>query len=258
MALLCKVIDSQKSRSLKGNHGALTFFVRVHVRLILFIYLGLTVIYCIPRKKHPPTVSPKAVFDKKVNLYTATENGSQLTWYDTGELYSSCKVNPLGLLDGECTQYSKTKSVLSFGKFKNGQRDGLWVWNFLNGKPYYKQFFTYGKKRVYWIQTEVWGNEDGLYERFYDTGNLEEKGFYDGGYKTGRWEKYFRDGKKEYAGSFLNDKKTREWIFYYPSGATEAMELYDDAGKFIRRTTYFEDGKIQCVTYGEKKSSECS
>ncbi|MBE7412301.1 MAG: hypothetical protein L6Q54_13215 [Leptospiraceae bacterium] len=219
---------------------------------LIFITIG-----CSPKKSFPDSISSNAKFDKKTNLYTAIENNKRLAWYDTGELYSSCKVNPLGINDGECFQYTKSKSVLSFGNFKNGQRDGLWVWNFLNGKPYCKQYFTYGKKRVFWIQTDIWGNEDGLYERFYENGNLEEKGYYDSGYKTGNWEKYFIDGKKEYSGSYHKDLKIKEWIFYYPSGLVEAKETYDITGKLVHRITYFENGQIQCRILGEEKKSEC-
>ncbi len=215
-------------------------------------------ISCSPKKKFPQNVPTHAKFDKKINLYSSVENGIQLKHYDTGELYSACKISPLGILDGDCIQYSKDKTVLSKGSFKNGQRHGMWVWNFLTGKPYYKQNFTYGKKRSFWIQTDVWGNEDGIYERYYDLGNLEETGFFDSGYKTGKWEKFFRNKKSESIGHFQKDKKVGEWIFYYPTGKIEAKEVYDKSGKLKKRTTFFEDGKIQCEVANGKQFPDCA
>ena len=187
-----------------------------------------------------------ASFDKKTNGYTLLGNGKELKWYDNGEPYSNCEVNSANVLDGNCSVYARgTGIVLGSGKFKNGQRDGIWKWNFSDGKPYYVQNFTYGKKRIYWVET-VWGNEDGSYQRFYNSGQLEERGLYDSGYKTSAWLKYYRNGKQEYSGFFLKDKKIKNWIYYFPSGKKEAEEFFDNAGNLLKRITYYENGKLMC------------
>ncbi|MCE9501308.1 MAG: hypothetical protein K8R21_12545 [Leptospira sp.] len=199
-----------------------------------------------------------ASYDKKTNAYLLIADGKELRWFDNGELYSECEVNSSKLLHGKCRSFGKgTGIVLSSGMFKNGQRNGLWQWNFSDGKPYYIQNFTYGKKRTYWVET-VWGNEDGKYERFYDSGNREETGSYDSGYKTAAWSKFFRNGKTEYTGSFLKDKKVKNWVYYYPSGKKEAEELYDSTGTLISRITYHEDGKIMCNRNVTEKKLTCS
>lgn len=90
------------------------------------------------------------------------------------------------------------------------------------------------------------GNEEGLFERFYENGQLELKGNYTEGYRDNLWQKYFPDGELEYTGYYKNGKKVKTWFYYYPTHKTEAIEVFDDNGNFISRTNYLPDGTINC------------
>lgn len=187
-----------------------------------------------------------AEYNKKTNSFELVQGNRLKIWFEDGSLYSDCEVNSLGLKHGECTVYSKKHNILSKGKYKNAQKDGIWFWYFPNGNIYVKQAFTSGKKRSYWIEASEFGNEDGEYYRYYPNGNLEEQGFYDGGYKTNDWKKYYINGQLEYVGSYNKDKKIGKWFFYYPDGTTEAKEDYDNSGELIQRITFSPTGNVIC------------
>lgn len=192
-------------------------------------------------------IPPGATFNKKMNLYQLSANGIQRQWNNEGKLYSECQLNEKGLLNGECKMYSQVSGeLISKGFYKNNLKDGEWIWNFPDGKIYYKLNYAFNKKRAYWIDTNLIGNEHGLYERYYDNGVLEEKGFFDSGFKIGDWEKFYRSGKQEYKGSFNKDKKIGDWVYYFPDGKTEIEEKFNDDGILIFRKTYYPDGKLAC------------
>lgn len=196
----------------------------------------------------PTGVEAGAEFDKKINLYKLERNGKRKLWSDAGKLYAVIEVNGSFLENGNAETYMPaTGAVLSRGRYKDGQKDGLWFWYFPDGKVYYKQEFAFGKKRSYWIETNLIGNEHGVYERYYFDGKLEEKGQFDAGYKTGEWVKFYRNGNPEYKGSFKKDKRIGKWFQYFSDSKIESEELYDEKGKLIERKTFFPDGKPRCV-----------
>jgi antitoxin component YwqK of YwqJK toxin-antitoxin module len=166
-------------------------------------------------------------------------------------------VNKEGKYHGFFESFSrKDGRRISWGNFKNGQRDGEWTWTFEDGTPYIVQSFAYGKKKAFWLPAESWGNEHGEYKRFFYNGKLEEKGNYDSGLKDGSWIKYHPNGKLEYRGQYLDGKKTGGWEYYYPSGIQEAMEEFDKSGNLVVRLTYYPNGDLWCKVVG-KNSAIC-
>ena len=217
--------------------------------IICSVFIGTVFLLgCSQGNELPAGVEKGAEFDRKINLYKLVQNGKRKLWSDSGKLYAVIEVNASDLENGNAETYMPaTGAVLSRGNYKDGQKDGLWFWYFPDGKVYYKQEFAFGKKRSYWIETNLIGNEHGLYERYYFDGKLEEKGQFDSGYKTGEWVKYYRNGNIEYKGKFLKDKRVGKWFQYFSDGKTESEELYDEKGKLIERKTFFPDGKPRCI-----------
>jgi antitoxin component YwqK of YwqJK toxin-antitoxin module len=198
--------------------------------------------------KRPEGLPKEAKFDRKKNIFYLIKDQHEYVWYESGKLYAECELNALGIHHGECKYYFETNGkILGNGKFVNDLNDGLWYWYFPNGNIYYKQYFNHAKRRMdTWIETNKLGNEHGLYERYYETEKLEERGEYDTGYKTGKWEKYYPNGKLEYAGTYLKDKKIGFWKYYYPDGKLEAEEDFNSKAEFLSRVTYFPDGNLNC------------
>ncbi|WCL48707.1 toxin-antitoxin system YwqK family antitoxin [Leptospira sp. GIMC2001] len=224
-------------------------------KLVLLSIFSITISFFLSCRSEgiPAGVPENANYDRKTNVFSIKRDGYMFQYYKTGELYSKCKVNENGALDGLCENFLKDNQIrISWGNFQNGQRHGTWTWTFPDGSNYVVQNFTYGKKREFWIPVEIWGNEDGEYMRFYPTGKIEEKGFYDSGYKSGSWQKFYNDGKLEYRGSYLKGKKVGGWEYFYPQGSQEAMEEYDSTGKLILRYTYYPNGNLWCKIRPEK------
>jgi hypothetical protein len=208
--------------------------------------------FCNTETYIPKGVPLNAKFDRKRNVYTLRENDSEKVWYDSGKIYSDCKIGTSGKYEGVCNFYSEKNQILiSTGSYKNGLRDGLWYWYFPNSKVYFKQEFDHTKRRMdFFVETDKMGTEHGSYERFYDNGQLEETGTYDTGYKTGTWKKFYRSGKLEYQGEYKLKQgksiKTKNWLYYFPNEKLEAKETYTDLGELISRITYRIDGSENC------------
>ena len=80
--------------------------------------------------------------------------------------------------------------------FKNGKREGAWVRYFDNGQLSDKGNFKNGYKVGAWVG-------------YHDNGQLLFKGNYKDGYKEGVWINYWEDGtvRKKHTGTFKNGKK---------------------------------------------------
>jgi antitoxin component YwqK of YwqJK toxin-antitoxin module len=231
----------------------LSFFINLILLLGIFIY------NCKVEKWRPEGIPKKAVYDKKRNVYTHIENGIRKIWVETGELYSECQVDELGREHGECKNYfPKTGKLITEGKSIHGERDGVWYWYFPNGQVYYKLTLAHDKKRPVWIETNLLGNEHGLYERFYEDGNLDERGMYDSGYRMGSWEKYYRNGNVEFRGNYKKDKKIGDWKYYYIDGKLEIEEKFTEEGVLVYRKTFFPDGSLACEIEPAKNKNQCN
>jgi antitoxin component YwqK of YwqJK toxin-antitoxin module len=220
---------------------------------ILIFLLIFFVSFC-KSEKRPEGVPNTALYDRKTNMYSVTLDLVQYKYYRDGKLYSRCEVNESGQLHGMCEAFlHSTGQKISWGNFLNGQRHGEWTWAFEDGSPYVVQNFAYGKKKSFWIPVEIWGNDDGPYARYYFTGDVEEKGFFDSGYKTGKWVKYYPNRTVEYRGNYLNGSKVGAWQYFYPNGSQEAMEEYTKEGKLIFRNTYYPNGNLWCKNQPNEK-----
>lgn len=226
--------------------------------LILVLLSGVVFGPCKGGIAKPKSIPKEAVYNKKTNYYSDTREGINREWFENGNLIAEFPVNSLGLQDG----YGKKLNYLTGitimeGRFVNGDRDGLWKFYFSDGKIYIEQNYkAENRKKQLWIQTAELGNETGSYFRYFRSGRLNEKGFFDGGLRTGDWVRYYPDTKVEEKGSYENDKKVGEWFYYYPTGAKEASENYSATGELISRTTYYPNGNVWCLVK-KGKEPEC-
>ena len=56
------------------------------------------------------------------------------------------------------------------------------------------------------------GQPHGLWESYWNNGQLYYKGTYLNGKRHGHWEQYWGDGKLSYKGTYLNGKRIGYWI----------------------------------------------
>ena len=82
------------------------------------------------------------------------------------------------------------------GSFKDGKRDGSWVFYRDNGQLFEKGTYKDGKKEDLW-------------ETYWDNGQLFEKGTYKDGKRGGSWEYYKQDGTvwEKNTGTYKDGKK---------------------------------------------------
>lgn len=217
------------------------------MKIFVLIFIVISILRC-KADGLPENLPPGVKYDKRTNLYSIRKDGEVFKYYKDGKLYERCEINDSGKLHGLCETFLHSSGDrIAWGNFKNGQRDGEWIWTFEDGSIFLKQNYTYGKKKDFWIPVEEWGNEDGAYQRFYATGKLEEKGFYSSGNRSGNWVKYYPNGTLEYIGSFREGKRVGSWKHYYPGGNLEAEEEYNPKGELILRKTYYPNGLLWCV-----------
>jgi antitoxin component YwqK of YwqJK toxin-antitoxin module len=217
-------------------------------KILCFSLLSLILFSNCKSEGIPKGMPENAKFERKKNIYTASDNLFNYIYYSNGDLYEKCEINEEKKLDGHCESFLIGNGrKIAWGNFQKGQRHGEWTWTFPDGKPYVVQNFTYGKKKEFWLPVEIWGNEDGPYKRFFANGKLEEEGYFDTGLRSGNWKKFYPDGQLEYSGSYLKSKKVSNWIFYYPNGVLESKEKYNANGILVNRITYYPNGKLWCT-----------
>ena len=105
------------------------------------------------------------------------------------------------------------------GSFKNGVKDGTWVWYYENGQLSYKGNFNNGKRDGAWFW--YWGN-----------GQVSSKDNYKNGKKEGDWVSYYENGQLRHKGNYKNGVKDGTWVWYYEDGTV-----------FKPWTGTFKDGK---------------
>lgn len=84
----------------------------------------------------------------------------------------------------------------------------------------------------------------GIWEEYYNSGELKGKGKYKNDVKTDEWIYYYPDGKIEQQGKYTSGKPDVQWIWYYPNGNILREENYIKGKREGALKDYTEDGKI--------------
>lgn len=89
----------------------------------------------------------------------------------------------------------------------------------------------------------AFSQENGLYEQFYDNGQLKVFGQYQNKQKVGPWKEYFENGKLKREYSYTKGKKNKESKHYFESGGlkSETIEIADSK---TEHKEYFESGQL--------------
>jgi antitoxin component YwqK of YwqJK toxin-antitoxin module len=96
--------------------------------------------------------------------------------------------------------------VKAQGSYKDGVMDGLWEYYYENGQLYSKGTFLNGEF-------------EGAWEYNYENGQLLSKGSYQNGEKDGVWEEFnYINGKLSTWGSYLKGKQNGVWKYYNKDG----------------------------------------
>ncbi|HNU87016.1 MAG TPA: energy transducer TonB [Ferruginibacter sp.] len=135
---------------------------------------------------------------------------------------SACKV-----MNGWFRYYYANEQVSSFGRYVNGEKDGLWLsWHF-NGMMYDSVVYRLGQPRAimawhsngYMADSSVY-NDDGNAVHVY----------------------WFDNGTLSHSGQSYRGKKEGEWKYFHKNGQPAALEVYK-YDELASRVYYDETGK---------------
>ncbi len=72
----------------------------------------------------------------------------------------------------------------------------------------------------------------GLWQTFYDNGQLQDSIYFDKGNKNGIFKSWYKNGKQKNVGANVNDLPVNTWNWYYNNGQKSTEEIYQK-GKII-------------------------
>ena len=132
--------------------------------------------------------------------------------------------------------YHKNGRISSKRYFKDGAKEGNWVFWYPNGNFKLKKNYERDKKVKAWIFYYKNGRrkiyKDGnRYKSFWENGKVAELGFVKNGKKTGYWKTYNKNGQVISVGSYREAAKYGTWVYYSENGEVLKREVYKDRMK---------------------------
>ena len=104
------------------------------------------------------------------------------------------------------------------GSFRNGKKEGLWVYYHDNGQLWKSGTFTDGK-------------EDGPWVHYEEDGQLLMKGTYKDGKEDGPWFSYHDNGQLWWKRTYKDGERDGPYVFYHENGQLWKKETFKDGVK---------------------------
>lgn len=193
----------------------------------------------------PPGVPEEAVLNQKAHVWDFHgPDGRYIMYYSDGSVAGSGRYLN-GSRTGEWKTFFQDGTVASVGDYRDDWRDGKWIFNDDEGLLYLTVDYKPEPKREFvFLITHDYGNENGVYERFFPGGKLEERGMFRAGYFEGPVIRYNRDGTVAMEGQYHRDESEGLWKYYYPGGSVQSEENYKNGQLDGPVRTYYPDGSL--------------
>jgi len=117
------------------------------------------------------------------------------------------------------------------GSYLNGKQNGVWEAYFDNGQLMLKSSYLNGEK-------------NGFFEIYNENGQLLSKGSYLNGKETDVWELYYDNGQLKMKGSYINRKMDGVWELYYENGELRSKGSYLNGEPHGVFEFYHENGQL--------------
>ena len=88
------------------------------------------------------------------------------------------------------------------------------------------------------------GKKTGIWEEYYDDGQLESKVSYKDGKRDGIWERYYFNGQLKSKGLYKNDNYDGIWEYYYFNGQLSSKGLYKNGKQDGIWEEYYKNGQL--------------
>jgi antitoxin component YwqK of YwqJK toxin-antitoxin module len=146
---------------------------------------------------------------------------------------------------GHHINYTKDSIKHSEGSYINGKKTDLWIVYFDDGvTPKLKG--EYRNNRPY-----------GNYIKYYQNGNVKEKGFFTGKMKHDNFKRFLEDGRLEATRTTLeNGTKIDSFYYYFESKCLDQIITYNNANNIIETITYSKDSCNLMLTKTNSSSNK--
>ena len=193
-------------------------------------------------------------FNKKGDLIGGGE-------YKEGELVAIGITDKTGEKEGKWMFLYLNKEKKSEGEFINGLKEGEWIYYFPTGEVEQRGFYKKGELDKEWnwwaisgeiLRTENYnfGVEEGEFLELNIQGQTLLKGMYKNGLKDGFWIYHVNDHKEE--GNFINGEFEGEWKHWYSDNKLKFEGKYSFGQPEGKHKYYFYNGMINY--YGSYES----
>lgn len=171
---------------------------------------------------------------EKARYYTLIQKRDSL-WYRTdyylrerfAQMQGSYRDGETKIAHGRFAYYHPNKKIEGIGEYRNGKREGLWLWFYENGLMSDSSHFQNGEL----TGTALRWHRDGMIKD-----SLVMNG--DG---SGLHISWFQNGTPSAAGRYgAGGKLNGKWVFYHGNGQRSAVEVYDN-GRLLSKE-YFDTG----------------
>jgi uncharacterized protein len=163
-----------------------------------------------------------------------------------------------GLKEGKWIYYYPDGTTELEGFYSEGKPDKDWLWQYPGGAKKREETFLYGKLEGPYVEYDSIGNVILKGEYFddariglwlYQVGDITEQGEYDLGERNGIWKHYYSEnGKVRFTGNYRNGDEDGTHKWFYPSGKLELSGDYRVGKKHKDWKKYNPDGSLY-MTY---------
>lgn len=132
--------------------------------------------------------------------------------------------------------------LLATGKYKDRQRDSIWLFFDADSTLTAEESYRNGKK-------------NGMSRTYYPDGSISEKSMFKDGLRHGEWRQYYPDGNLKLEANVIEGVKyDGKFVNYHPNGKPSLEGEYVDGKRESSWYTYHESGAIEVIhVYREGK-----
>ena len=135
------------------------------------------------------------------------------------------------------TEWSPAGIVLKNGRYRNGKQNDLWFFNYQEGSSEvnFKNGVRDGLAVYYYLDGKIFSEgkykdnlKEGLWIDWYDSEErqIQSKENYQKYEKNGLWEEWYENGNRKLYGNYQDDRKIGKWSYWGPDGRLLKTRIY--------------------------------
>jgi len=183
------------------------------------------------------------------------EDGENLIWYPTGQLFSK-KFYKEGKNEGEQLTWWDNGQLSSKHFYKDWKQEGCQFYWFKDGqlssKSFYKEGRLEGEQLSYYDNRQVMATSKASKTHY----QLESKTFYKDGKKEGKQFLWFKSGQLLSKSFYKEGEREGEQLWWWQNGQLMSKSFYKEGKKEGEQIRWFENGQLSSLeSYKEGKQA---